>query len=465
MGSLAQQPALLSGGTGIYWFEHAAESVTDFCRRLWSNGRLCSMTGIKKLCMFHPLELFIGLRYTRAKRRNHFISFIAAISIIGIALGVATLITVLSVMNGFEQELRSRILGMASHATISGFVGTLPDWTAVLDRAQQHPEVIGAAPYIEGEVMLNKGRQVSGALIRGVLPNQEVTVSEVMTKMVAGDFNALQAGRYGIVMGRELALSLGLTVGDQVTLITPQATTTPVGILPRLRRFTVVGVFQVGMFEYDRTLAFMHIADAGKLFRLGDDVSGVRLKLTDLFQARRVANELAAELDNQYWISDWTRRHVNFFRAVQTEKRVMFVILALILTVAAFNIVSTLVMVVTDKQGDIAILRTLGASPLQVMRIFVVLGTINGLIGTLLGMGGGVLLALNVEAIVGFLETVFGVKFLAPDVYYISDLPSDMQWRDVWLVGGLAFILSVLATLYPARRAAKLQPVEALRYE
>lgn len=415
--------------------------------------------------MFYPLELFIGFRYTRAKRRNHFISFISLISILGITLGVATLITVISVMNGFEKELRERILSMASHATVSQLGGQLADWQGLIDRLRDYPEVVGVAPYVEGEVMLNNGNRVSGSLIRGILPDYEKNVSEVADKMVAGDLHLLKAGEYGIVVGSELALMLNLQVGDRVTVITPQANTTPVGIMPRLKRFTVVGIFEVGMYEYDRTLAFMHLEDAAKLMRLEESVSGIRLKLEDMFEARQIAHHLEVNLGEHFWVSDWTRRHSNFFKAVKTERRVMFIILALILTVAAFNIVSTLIMVVTDKQGDIAILRTLGATPGSIMMIFIILGTVIGLFGALVGMGTGVVLALNVETVIAWAESLFHVKFLAPDVYYISDLPSDLHWSDVAKIGGLAFVLSVLATLYPAWRAARTLPAEALRYE
>lgn len=415
--------------------------------------------------MFYPLELFVGLRYTRAKRRHGYISVFSLISILGITLGVMTLITVLSVMNGFEKELRERILGMASHATIMPFQGQLSDWQDAIKRALKHPEVIAAAPYIDGEVMLSKGRQVSGALIRGVVPDYEVTVSEVADKMVSGSFSALVAGEYNVVMGQELAALMGVGVGDKITVITPQASTTPVGILPRLKRFTVVGTFAVGMYEYDRTMMFMHLEDAAKLLRMTGGVSGIRLKLKDMDRARTVATELADDMGEHYWVSDWTRRHANFFRAVQTEKRVMFVILALILAVAVFNIVSTLVMVVTDKQGDIAILQTLGMSPAEIMKVFMIQGSLIGLVGTLLGVTCGVVLALNVEPIVGALEAIFHVRFLAPDVYYISEVPSDLRWLDVTLIGSLAFILTILATIIPARQAAKVKPAEALRYE
>jgi lipoprotein-releasing system permease protein len=416
--------------------------------------------------MFYPLELFIGLRYTRAKRRNHFISFISVISILGIAIGVATLITVLSVMNGFEKELRERILGMVSHATISPINGGIRNWEDLIAQARQHPLVIGAAPYIEGEGLMKSGSSVHGVSIRGVLPDYEATVSEVAAKMIDGSLGDLAPGGYGIVLGRELALLMGAGVGDDVILITPQANVTPVGVLPRMRRFTVVGVFEVGMEVYDRALALMHMQDAAALMRLGGEgVSGIRLKLSDMMQAREVASELTRTLDEHYWISDWTRQHVNFFKAVQMEKRVMFVILTLILTVAVFNIVSTLVMVVTDKQSDIAILRTLGLSPGGVMKVFMIQGVIIGFVGALAGVVCGSLLALNAERIVAALEHAFHVKFLSPDVYYISNLPSDLHWSDVGIVGLVSFVLSVLATLYPAWRAAKIQPAEALRYE
>jgi lipoprotein releasing system, transmembrane protein, LolC/E family len=415
--------------------------------------------------MFKPLELFVGLRYTRAKRRNHFISFITLISMLGIAVGITALITVISVMNGFEKELRERILGMTAHATIQGYGTTLSDWHELAAQAERHPRVIGVAPYIQAEAMLISGRLVSGAMVRGILPSEESKVSQVEEKMVAGNLNALQEGHFGIVLGRELALSLGVSVGNKVTVIAPEVTVTPAGLLPRLKRFTVVGLFEVGMYEYDRGLALMHMDDAVKLLRLENGVTSVRLKLDDLFVAPRVVRELSAQMRGTFAVSDWTRQHENFFRAVRTEKTVMFVILFLIVAVAAFNIVSTLVMVVTDKESDIAILRTLGATPASVMAIFIVQGSLIGLVGTLLGIAGGVSLALNVEAVVLVIERLFGVQFLAPDVYYISALPSDMHWSDVFRIAILAFLLAILATLYPAWRAARTRPAEALRYE
>ena len=415
--------------------------------------------------MFRPYELYIGLRYTRAKRRNHFISFISLISMLGIALGVTALITVLSVMNGFEQELRTRILGMAAHVQIMGYGEGLADWQAIAHIAAENPEVIGTAPYVQAETMLTHGNQVSGAIVRGILPEEEPAVSDVGEHMKIGELTDLQAGKYNIILGSELALLLGAHVGDKIIVVSPQVSVTPVGAIPRLRRFTVSGIFEVGMFEYDRGVALVHLDDAAKLLELGDRVSGVRLKLRDMFEVARVNDELAVRLPADLRLTDWTRQYANFFRAVQTEKRVMFVILTLIVAVAAFNIVSTLVMVVTDKQADIAILRTLGTTPASVMTIFIVQGTIIGAFGTLLGVLGGIGLALNVETIVPFIEQLFGVRFLSPDVYYISKLPSQLEWLDVWRIGGVSFFLSMLATLYPAWRASRTQPAEALRYE
>ncbi|MBL0029165.1 MAG: lipoprotein-releasing ABC transporter permease subunit [Rhodanobacteraceae bacterium] len=414
--------------------------------------------------MFRPLELFIGLRYTRAKRRNHFISFISMVSMLGIALGVTALITVISVMNGFEGELRARILGMVSHATVAGVGDGLDEWEAALAKAKTVPHVIGAAPYIEREAMLQGGR-VSGAILRGVDPTREREVSEIADRVVEGSWDALKPGEYGIVLGRELALWAGAELGGDVLVYAPQVRATPAGVLPQMRRFKVVGIFEAGMQEYDRGMAVIHVADAAKLFRMGDKVTGVRLKLDDMFKAKAVAADLADQLGGFYRVRDWTREHANFFRAVQTEKTVMFIILSLIVAVAAFNLVSSLVMLVTDKQSDIAILRTLGLSPRSVMGVFVVQGTIIGLVGIALGTIGGVLLADNVTRVMRFLESIFGFELMPADIYYISDLPSDLRWDDVGSIVGLAFVLCLIATLYPAWRAARTHPVEALRYE
>ncbi|HEY3325618.1 MAG TPA: lipoprotein-releasing ABC transporter permease subunit [Novimethylophilus sp.] len=417
--------------------------------------------------MTFPYELFIGLRYTRAKRRNHFISFISMTSMLGIALGVAALIVVLSVMNGFQNELRTRILGVASHLQISGSNNALADWQGVVNFVKGSPQVRAAAPYIMAQGLLSLDQAVQGAMVRGILPAEEDKVAELGAHMKVGRLSDLKAGEFGIVLGAELAQSIGASLGDKVVVMAPQGQFTPTGVVPRIKQFRVVGIFQVGMYEYDATLALIHMDDAAKLYRMGDKVSGVRLKLADLYQAPRIARELAAQLAGHgaYYISDWTEQHANFFRAVQMEKRVMFVILTLIVAVAAFNIVSTLVMAVTDKRADIAILRTLGASPGSIMKIFIVQGALIGCIGTLIGALGGVVLALNIDVVVPAIEHTFGVQFLAKDVYYISDLPSQLQWGDVATITGVSLVLSLLATLYPSWRAAKTNPAEALRYE
>lgn len=415
--------------------------------------------------MFHPLPLWLGLRYTAAKRRNHFISFISLTSMLGILIGVTALITVLSVMNGFERELRERILGVAAHATITGLGRPVEDWQGIADTAMRHPEVLGAAPYVEGQVMLVKGKQVTGAQVRGVLPEREPDVSDVGRNMTAGTLDDLAPGEYGIVLGYRLARYLGVERGDRVTVVTPEASVTPAGILPRLKRFTVAGTFEIGMYDYDRSTAMIHLADAQTLLRTEEGVTGVRLRLAEMFRAPAVAAALEGEFGRGLWVRDWTHRHASFFRAVQTEKTVMFVILALIVAVAAFNIVSTLVMTVTDKQSDIAILRTIGVTPRSVMAIFLVQGSLIGLVGTALGVAGGIALSLNIGDVMPALEGLLGVELLPADVYFISDLPSDLQADDVIRITLLALGLSVLATLYPARRAARTQPAEALRYE
>jgi lipoprotein-releasing system permease protein len=415
--------------------------------------------------MFKPLIFYIGLRYTRAKRRTQFISFITLTSVLGIALGVTALITVLSVMNGFEAEMRERILGMTAHSTITGYNGQLEDWRSLAARTETMPHVEAVAPFIHGQVMINADRQVSGTLIEGVEPAYEAKVSEVASHMKYGGLNNLVPGEFGIVLGAELANNLGVLRGDKVTVITPQVTATPAGIIPRLKRFTVVGVFQVGMYEYDRNLAMIHVEDAAKLFRIEPAVTGLRLKLDDIFNAPKINQDIADKLGNDYRVSDWTQAHNNLFRAVQTEKRAMFIILLLIVAVAAFNIVSTLVMVVTDKRGDIAILKTQGLSNVSVMGIFIVLGCIIGAVGTLLGTIGGISLALNIDTIVPAIEHLFGVHFMSAEVYYISEVPSKLSWDDVYWIAFTSFFLSLIATLYPAWQASQINPAEVLRYE
>jgi lipoprotein-releasing system permease protein len=415
--------------------------------------------------MFKPLIFYIGLRYTRAKRRTQFISFITLTSVMGIALGVTALITVLSVMNGFEAELRQRILGMTAHATLTGKYGQLENWSAAQDRIKNTPHVQGSAPFITGQVMINADRRVSGSMLNGVMPEYEPKVSEVGDHMEEGKLTDLVPGEYGIILGSELAKYLGTFMGEKITIISPQVNSTPAGVVPRMRRFTVVGIFKVGMNEYDRNMALVHIDDAAKLFRLETAVSGLRIKLDDVFNAPKVTQSLGSELSDEYLVSDWTTAHENFFKAVRTEKMVMFIILMLIVMVAAFNIVSTLVMVVTDKRGDIAILKTQGLTSGSIMGIFIVLGTIIGVIGTVLGTVGGVLLALNASTIVSAIEKFFKVHFMPGDIYLISELPSKLIWSDVYMIAAMAFVLSLLATIYPAWQASKINPAEVLRYE
>ena len=412
-----------------------------------------------------PYELAIGLRYTRAKRRNHFISFISLISMLGIALGVTALIVVLSVMNGFQSELRGRILAVVSHIQISGANGDMTGWEAVAAQASGQPHVLAAAPYVQAQGMLSSGQSVRGAMVRGILPELEDKVADFRPHMKEGALESLTPGSFNVVLGSELARALGVFVGDKVTVIAPQGVVTPAGILPRLKTFTVSGIFEVGMFEYDSGMALIRMEDAQLLYRLDDRVSGVRLKLDDLFMAPRVVRQLASTLNTPAYISDWTQSHANFFRAVQIEKNMMFIILSLIVAVAAFNIVSTLVMAVTDKQADIAILRTLGASPRSIMGIFIVQGALIGFIGLGLGVVGGVTLALNVDVVVPFIERLLGTQLFDKQVYYIPSLPSELQWRDVTTVTGVSFILSLVATLYPSWRASRVNPAEALRYE
>lgn len=415
--------------------------------------------------MFKPIELFVGLRYTRAKRRNHFISFISLSSMMGIALGVTALITVLSVMNGFEKEVRERILDMVSHLTVTDFDGRLKNWPKVLETTKTHKNVIAAAPYIEAQGMLIHGSNVNGSLIRGVIPKHEPEVSNVSSKMKKGRFTDLKPGKFGVILGQDLARILGVHVGDKVTMVTPSANVTPAGVAPRLKRFTVVGIFYIGMYEYDSTMALIHLKDAQRLFRMKGSVTGIRAKLNDLFAAPLTRDELQDTKLSEYWVRDWSSYHANWFRAVKIEKRMIFLLLLLIVAVAAFNIVSTLVMVVTDKQSDIAILRTLGSSPRSIMGIFMVQGAIIGIIGTLIGVVGGVSLSLNLDTVVPFIEGIFGIRILDPAVYYISVLPSDLHWDDVWMICTISLILGLVATIYPAWRASKTQPAEALRYE
>lgn len=414
--------------------------------------------------MIRPFELFVGLRYTRARKRSHFISFISLISILGITIGITALITILSVMNGFGKELRGHILAVISHVTVTETTGQLQDWKGTAERLRD-PRVIGRAPYIEGQGMVARGRAVSGVMVRGVLPSEEIQVSEFGDRMIEGSLEALKPGEFGVVIGSALAWKLDLAVGSPVSLVIPQALVTPAGLMPRFKRFTVVGVFRMDNYQYDSGLVLMHLDDAARLYQMGDRITGLRLKLDDLDAAPAVAQTLVEGLGPNYLARDWTREHGNFFRALKVEKVVMFVIMLLIVIVAMFNVVSTLVVTVTEKRADIAILRTLGASPKAILGIFLINGSIVGITGTIVGTVCGILLALNVEALVGIVERLFSTSFVPGDVYFISKLPSDLQWIDVLMVSGASLILSLISTLYPALRAARVQPAEALRYE
>ncbi len=414
--------------------------------------------------MLKPLSLAIGLRYTRAKRRTGFISFISGVSILGIAVGMIALITTIAVMTGFQEEYRTRLLSMVAHATISGVGESLPDWQGAVRMAHADKRVIGAAPYVEREAML-QGNSEQGVLLRGVLPEREGEVSVLAKKMIAGKLSDLQPGKFDLVLGKELALELGVGVGDKVTVLVAEGNVTPIGFIPRAKAFTVVGIFEAGMQEYDLGLAVTHMQDAQKLLRMGDGVTGVRLKLTDMFQAWNVAGDLANRMRGLYRVRDWTRDNANMFSALKMEKTVMFVLLVLIIGVAAFNLLSSLVMVVTDKQADIAILRTLGMRPGTIMRVFMVQGCVIGTLGVALGVAGGVALTKNLDRIVGLIERITGVEVMPASVYYISGLPTRLEWSDVGTIAAVGLLLCFLATLYPAWRAARIDPANALRYE
>jgi lipoprotein-releasing system permease protein len=415
-----------------------------------------------------PYELLIGLRYTRAgrraRRRNTFISFISAISMAGIALGVMALIVVLSVMNGFQHEVRDRMLSVLPHIEIEGGSGTLADWRAVAQRAATDPEVLAAAPVLESQAMFVRNGAVRGALILGIDPQLEPKVSEVLRHLQGAPITALTDGGYGIVLGVDLARSLQLGPGDKVTLVAPQGSFTPAGVLPRVKQFTVLSTFESGHYEYDSALAMIHLDDAQRVFRQ-DGPNAVRLRLVDMQRAPEVAQRLSGALGDGLWARDWTTQNRTWFAAVKVEKRMMLLILTMIVAVAAFNVMSTLVMTVTEKQSAIAILRTLGASPRSVMAIFVVQGALIGVIGTLLGTAGGVLLACNLETIVPAIERLFGVHFLDPSLYFINSLPSDPQLGDILPITVISLVLSLVATLYPSWRASRVQPAQALRYD
>jgi len=413
--------------------------------------------------MFRPLELFIGLRYTRAKRRNQFISFISTVSIVCIAISVIALITVMSVMNGFDYQMRARILGAISHATVSGVGQSLDDWPRALKVATANPHVLGAAPYVESEAML-LARRSSGALVRGIDPALEPGVVDIDRHMVEGSLDTLKPGSWNIVLGKELAMTLGVGVGDRVTMAVPELRATPMGGVPRMRGFHVVGVFELGMEQFDSGLALVNMSDAEKLNSLSGP-SGIRLRLDNLFNARPVARELAEQLGQVYRVQTWMDTNANLFAALSMEKMVMFVILSLIILVAVINLISMLMMLVTDKQADIAILRTLGATPRSIMGMFMVQGVLVGFVGIGFGVGFGSLLSWKLPGIIKWIEHTFHVTFLSPDVYYISEVPSRLDWHDVGWTALLTFTFSLLATLYPAWRASRTQPAQALRYE
>ncbi|KTF30007.1 lipoprotein-releasing ABC transporter permease subunit [Xanthomonas translucens] len=414
--------------------------------------------------MFKPLPVAIGLRYLRAKRRNNFISFISMASILGIALGVTVLITTLAVMSGFQKEIRDRLLQMAAHATVSAQGAPMENWQHAVDVATRDPRVAGAAPYVEEEALLT-GQRNQPAIVRGILPSEESKVSVLAQKMKQGSIDSLTPGSYNILLGQELALWLGVGVGDKVVVMLGEPQASPMGMVPRYKRFTVSGIFEAGYNEIDRGLAVTSMADMQRVLRIGDGVTGVRLKLYDMDLAWNVARDLALNLHGPYMVSDWTRENANLYQSLKMEKTVMGILLSLIIAMGAFNLVSSQVMLVTDKQADIAILRTLGLSPGGVMQVFMVQGTLIGVIGTVAGVIGGILLTLNLERILAGIEALFHIKLLPEDVYYITGLPTDMQPRDVVVITLVALLMSFLATLYPAWRAARTQPAEALRYE
>lgn len=417
--------------------------------------------------ILRSLPFFIGLRYTRAKRRSGFVSFISLASMIGIALGITALITVMSVMNGFQKEVRASMISIASHIQIlADDQGKgLSDWPKLLAETRAQKDVIGIAPFVNGQGLLSIGQSVRGVGVRGIDPELESSVSDIGIKMRIGKTNDLRPGEYGIVLGSYLARALMVNIGDRIQLLTPQGTMTPVGMQPRLRSFTVVGVFSSGNYDFDMNLALIHLRDAQVLFRLGDNVTGLRVKVADLNEARSIARRLQDALKFDGVVQDWTVENATYFRAVEIEKRMMFIILTLIIAVAAFNLVSTLVMVVRDKHPDIAILRTLGASPGMIMQVFLVQGALVGAIGTVFGVVGGVLLAVNVGAVVSTIESAFGFRVLSPEIYFLSSLPSDLRWADVWLTAVIALALALVATLYPSWSASKVNPVDALRYD
>jgi lipoprotein-releasing system permease protein len=408
-------------------------------------------------------EGFLGLRYLRASPKRGFVSLIAGIAILGLSLGVAVLIVVLSVMNGFEEELRTRILSLTAHATISGLEGRIADWRPQIAKLDHFPGVLAAAPYIEEQAMMTHDDKSSGVLMRGIVPEAERRVADLRAHLLSGKLEDLVPGKYRVILGKDLAENLGVGVGDRVVLLVAQGDVTPVGVLPRMRAFQVAGILSVGMYEYDRRVALVAMQDAAKLLRMGDDITGMRLNLADLYAAPHVVRAAAIALGGGYEVDDWTNQHVNFFRSIQITKRMLFVILSLVVAVAAFNIVSTMVMVVKEKRRDIAILRTFGASPRSILSVFIVQGSLIGVLGIAAGLALGVLIAVNLQQLVHGLEHIVGFKFLDARVYFMSDLPAHVRLSDLTRICGIAFVLACLSTLYPAWRAARLLPAESLR--
>ncbi len=410
-------------------------------------------------------EWLVGTRYLRSTHRRGFVSFVAAISVLGLALGVAVLIVVLSVMNGFERELRSRMLAVTSHATLTGLEGSITDWRAARASALRQPGVMHAVPFVESQGMLARGQRVLGTAVRGIDPVLEAQATGLGQRLTGARLEDLQPGSWRIILGATRAAELGAAQGDTLVLIAPEGSVTPEGVVPRMRRVTVIGTFSSGMHEFDRGLALLNIEDAARIYRMGDEVTGLRLALADPLRAPQAVRELALGLGGGYFVSDWTRMHASFFESIEVTKGLMFVILLMIVAVAAFNLVATLVMIVKDKQGDIALLRTLGAAPRGIMGAFALQGTLIGLAGTLGGAALGVLLARNVESLVHGLERLLGTRFLDPSVYFMADLPAAVEWGDVARVCGAAFVMCAIATLYPAWRAARTLPAEALRHD
>ena len=415
--------------------------------------------------MFRPLALFIGLRYTRAKRRNHFISFISGMSMIGMVLGVMVLIIVMSVMNGFDQQLQTRILGTVPQATVSGVSGSMKDWRSVMKQLEKNPGVVAAAPFTQSQGLATMNGMVQGVMLNGIDPSLEPKVSIIGQHITSGSLHSLTPGSFNVVIGNLLAQKLGVGLGDKITIILPSASVNPMGVFPRLKRFNVTGIFSIGA-NLDETMAYINIHDAGAFLHLPvNSVQGVRLKVSDLFDAPTIAWNAAMKLRGQYYVNNWTQSYGQLFSAIHMEKMMVGLLLSFLIAIAAFNIISTLVMVVTDKQGDIAILRTFGASRGMIMGIFMVQGIVIGCVGTFIGAVLGVLGALNISSIVAWIQNLFGIQFLNPQVYFISFLPSELHWQDVTIICGASLLLSFLATLYPAWRASKTQPAEALRYE